>query len=396
MSRSDERRGPTAPGASTPDEGLRRGERRLDLLLREAALGTGPLDDAALARVRRRCAEAHVVPPGRRLRWAAAGAGLLVAAAAAAAPAWRSLSFVPELVRAPSTEGEGPRRARPQPPARPPSATAALPPAASPARPAAAPRPATPPANAAAAPARRWAAPAPEGLRRRLPAGAPPELARAPAEAPPPDVAPPPEIASPDEVPPPPPSPRAASLPPPPPARAASLPPPGPPAAAGARGCSPGDESALLAQAVDRLRAGDARGALGHLDVRARACPRGLLAEEARIVRIRAHVALGEADAALPLLEAHPLGSDRVSDDLRLLRGELRARTSCAGAIEDFTAVLARTRSDAFAERALAGRAGCHAARGDEAAGAADARAYLARVPGGPRAGAMRRLAGAP
>jgi hypothetical protein len=130
---------------------------------------------------------------------------------------------------------------------------------------------------------------------------------------------------------------------------------------------------------------------LGALDRYLLRYPAGALSREARVARVDALLLLGRSTDALAALEALPLDPYGRSIELQVIRGELRAGSSCARAEEDFSAVLVRVPEGPLAERALYGRAVCRVKRGDHAAAAADMRAYLNRFPSGAHAAWARR-----
>jgi hypothetical protein len=154
-------------------------------------------------------------------------------------------------------------------------------------------------------------------------------------------------------------------------------------------------ETPLLGAALTRLRQQrDATGALAALDAYDARFPRGTLRREADGARVDALLLLGregDALAVLRRLSLQPRGRDQ---ELRVIRGELTAPSSCSAAVEDFERVLADAPPVGLAERALHGRATCHARLGDDAAAARDFREYLRRFPEGPFAGEARRALG--
>jgi TolA-binding protein len=91
----------------------------------------------------------------------------------------------------------------------------------------------------------------------------------------------------------------------------------------------------------------------------------------------RAAIAVLDHYAAL-----YPQGS--YASEVVVLRGELAADAGdCAAAGTSFDRALAAPASPGLEERALYGRAACHAHRGEEAAAQADYRRYLERFPHG-------------
>jgi TolA-binding protein len=147
-------------------------------------------------------------------------------------------------------------------------------------------------------------------------------------------------------------------------------------------------EITTLEQAMSLLRGKhDAPAALAALDEYISRFPNGALAREARVARVDALLMLDRADDALRALEELPLDAHRRSTELQLIRGELRARTDCARAEADFTAVLARVQAGALEERALYGRAVCRSTQGNTGGAADDLRRYIDRFPKGAHAG---------
>ena len=134
------------------------------------------------------------------------------------------------------------------------------------------------------------------------------------------------------------------------------------------------------------------------LDRHAARFPGGALAEEARVARVEALLTLGRNPDALAILDGfglEPTGSER---ELLSARAALRAGARrCGEALADFARLEAGDRHDEAVERALYGRAFCHAQLGDEGRARAALEAYLKRFPGGAFAATARRaLAGAP
>jgi hypothetical protein len=168
-----------------------------------------------------------------------------------------------------------------------------------------------------------------------------------------------------------------------------------------AEGGSPlADESRRLGRVYEqlrRLRNPDA--ALAEIAAYMRAHPDGVLMNEARLAQIDAYLLKGQSDDAEAALGRVQLGSRPRELELRLIRGELRARTDCRAALVDFSAVLATPVGEALHERALRGRAGCELRQGDQTAARIDLIEYLRRFPDSqhaPRARAQLEAAPAP
>jgi hypothetical protein len=152
------------------------------------------------------------------------------------------------------------------------------------------------------------------------------------------------------------------------------------------------EEVLALDHAMRLLRGNhDAQAALMALDDYFTRFPRGVLGHEARVARVDALLMLKRPDEALRALEALPLDEHRRSTELQLIRAELRARSDCALAESDYTAVLARVRTAVLEERALYGRASCRSKHGDVKGAAEDLHRYLHRFPKGSHAGWARR-----
>jgi hypothetical protein len=125
------------------------------------------------------------------------------------------------------------------------------------------------------------------------------------------------------------------------------------------------NETALLGVALARLRQQrDAAGALAALDAYDARVPHGTLRREADAARADALLMMGRDADALALLRTLALGTRGRDQELRVVRGELNAATSCARAVADFDAVLAAAPPPALAERAVQGRAACLARMG--------------------------------
>jgi hypothetical protein len=130
----------------------------------------------------------------------------------------------------------------------------------------------------------------------------------------------------------------------------------------------------------------DAAAALTELDAYLDRFPHGLLHREARLARLDALLMLQRTDDALAALETLSLDSGRRSTELQVVRAELRARTDCLRAEEDFDVALTHSPSAALLERILYGRGACRAKTGKTADAAEDLGRYLERFPNGAHA----------
>ncbi len=151
---------------------------------------------------------------------------------------------------------------------------------------------------------------------------------------------------------------------------------------------APPAEAALLAGAIRALRgAGEADAALALLDEHRARFPAGAMTLEAAAVRIEALLKAGRTAAALAELDRFPLDGAPGRDEWQVVRGELRANAGRWREAEtDFVVALAGRLDGArgdLAERALWGRAGARARRGDAAGARADYALYLERFPAG-------------
>ena len=147
------------------------------------------------------------------------------------------------------------------------------------------------------------------------------------------------------------------------------------------------EEIRALDQSIGLLRRDrDADAALSTLDAYLARYPHGVLNREARLARVDALLMLRRLDEAQSALETLPLDAHRREAELQVIRGELRARSDCARAEEDYSAVLARSPDAALVERALYDRGACRAKRGDGTGAAEDLRRYLERFPNGAHA----------
>jgi len=130
----------------------------------------------------------------------------------------------------------------------------------------------------------------------------------------------------------------------------------------------------------------DAPAALTALDAYLDRYPHGVLHREARLARLDALLILRRTDEALAELETLPLDSGRRSTELQVVRAELRARTDCSRAEEDFSVALTHSPDTALLERILYGRGACRAKSGKVSGAAEDLRRYLERFPTGAHA----------
>jgi hypothetical protein len=146
------------------------------------------------------------------------------------------------------------------------------------------------------------------------------------------------------------------------------------------------EESALVADALRKLRQDDdAPAALAILDAHERRFSAGALVPEATLARIEALLRLRRNGDALSLLDRLEPSAHGRGRDLLVARAELRAAAGgCAVANEDFDLLLAGSPViDSITERALWGRAACRASGQDAAGANRDLEEYLSRFPRG-------------
>jgi TolA-binding protein len=158
-------------------------------------------------------------------------------------------------------------------------------------------------------------------------------------------------------------------------------------ATASAPSSAPSQEIHSLDRAIAMLRRDhDAAAALAALDAYLDHYPHGVLQREARLARVDALLLLQRTDEALAALERLPLDGGRRSTELQVVRAELRARTDCARADEDFSVAITHGPDAALLERILYGRGACLAKLGKASGAAEDLRRYLDRFPNGAHA----------
>jgi TolA-binding protein len=147
------------------------------------------------------------------------------------------------------------------------------------------------------------------------------------------------------------------------------------------------EEIIALDQAIGLLRRRhDPGAALVALDSYLDRFPGGVLSREACFARVDALLKLDRSNEALAALEDLPLDTHGRSIELQVIRGELRSRSECVRAEQDFSAVLTRGANLALVERALYGRGACRIKRGDKTGSIQDLRDYLDRFPTGTHA----------
>jgi TolA-binding protein len=149
----------------------------------------------------------------------------------------------------------------------------------------------------------------------------------------------------------------------------------------------PSQEIHALDGAIALLRRDhDAAAALTAFDAYLERYPHGVLHREARLARLDALLILKRTDEAMAELETLSLDSGRRSAELQVVRAELRARTNCLRAEEDFSVALTHSPDTALLERILYGRGACRAKSGKVSGAAEDLRRYLERFPTGAHA----------
>ncbi len=150
---------------------------------------------------------------------------------------------------------------------------------------------------------------------------------------------------------------------------------------------APSQEIHALDRAIAMLRRDhDAAAALAALDTYLDRYPHGVLHREARLASVDALLLLRRTDEALAALETLPLDSGRRSTELQVVRAELRARTDCTRADEDFSLALSHSPDAALLERILYGRGACRAKSGKTSGATEDLQRYLNRFPSGAHA----------
>jgi outer membrane protein assembly factor BamD (BamD/ComL family) len=152
-------------------------------------------------------------------------------------------------------------------------------------------------------------------------------------------------------------------------------------------------ENRALSGAIIRLRRqGDAAGALEQLDDYLTRFPQGTLVTEAQGARVDALLLLDRHQEALAALNALSLRDSGRDQELRVIRGELRARVDCVRALADFDTLLRSSSGaeSALVERAFRGSAVCHLRTGQLTRTRHDADRYLRQFPQGRFAQEMR------
>ena len=152
------------------------------------------------------------------------------------------------------------------------------------------------------------------------------------------------------------------------------------------------EEAALLRGAIAALRVPRRPSdALAAVTEHRRRFPSGALATDAQMLRVEALIALGRRNEALVALDDYRLAGEGPGGTLQVTRAELLADRNCPEAIAAFDDLLASPASTPpTIERALRGRAICHARQGDREAAQRDWGAYLQRFPAGRFAGEAR------
>lgn len=168
------------------------------------------------------------------------------------------------------------------------------------------------------------------------------------------------------------------------------------PISAGQRGSTTGplaQESAMVGRALAKLRQErDPHAALALLSEYAERFPNGVLAREAKLVRLDAYLLLDRKTEALELLSAVKLGTTGRDAELRVIRAELRGLSGCGEALADFTQILGSPAGvpPSLAERASWGRYRCFAHLGQLDAAERERGSYLERFPRGRFAAELR------
>ncbi|MDZ4695346.1 MAG: hypothetical protein SGI86_09350 [Deltaproteobacteria bacterium] len=145
-----------------------------------------------------------------------------------------------------------------------------------------------------------------------------------------------------------------------------------------------GVESEMIRSAMELAKSGrDLDAALRAVDAYEKMFPAGVLAKEARFVRIEVLLLLGRNRDALEVLDSMVLSAGGRETELLLLRAELAAQSNCMRAVVDFSSVLNRSTRDEYQERALFGRGVCYRALGLEGDSARDFQTYRDRYPTG-------------
>jgi len=147
-----------------------------------------------------------------------------------------------------------------------------------------------------------------------------------------------------------------------------------------------GEETLLLARAVDARNRGNPSAALARLDEYRARFPEGSLADEAMHARVEVLVELGRSEEAISAIEdlrrRAVAGSTRWLE-LEVLRAELLVQIGRPSEALGIFDGLIDASSPAVRERAVYARSTCHFALGDAAQGRADLVRYLKDYPDG-------------
>jgi TolA-binding protein len=149
-------------------------------------------------------------------------------------------------------------------------------------------------------------------------------------------------------------------------------------------------ESSLMAEALHELRQNeDPSRALKLLDDYSRQFPRGRLTDEATLLKVEAHLGLGDNQSALRVVERRAPSSGK-QNELSVLRGELLLRLGrTEEALQIFEAISSASLTRPLLERMLFGLWTAQRRQGMTSAADSTAREYLRRFPEGRFASAL-------